>query len=37
VKEAKKAVNEVKIQAFEGLYQSLGTTEGEKSIYKLAN
>jgi hypothetical protein len=34
MKEAKKAVSEVKIQAFEGLYQSL---EGEKSIYKLAN
>jgi len=29
-------VSEVRTQAFEGLYQSLGTKEGEKSIYKLA-
>ena len=36
-KEAKKAVSEARTQAFEGLYQSLGTKEGEKSIYKLAN
>jgi len=35
-KEAKKAVSEARTQAFEGLYQSLGTKEGEKSIYKLA-
>jgi len=35
-KEAKKAVNEARTQAFEGLYQSLGTKEGDKSIYKLA-
>jgi hypothetical protein len=37
MKEAKKAVSEVKVHAFEGLYQSLGTKEGDKSIYKLAN
>ena len=36
-KEAKKAVSEARTQAFEGLYQSLGTKKGEKSIYKLAN
>jgi len=35
-KEAKKAVSEARTQAFEGFYQSLGTKEGEKSIYKLA-
>jgi len=35
-KEAKNAVSEAITQAFEGLYQSLGTKEGEKSIYKLA-
>jgi len=28
-------VIEARTQAFEGLYQSLGTKEGEKSIYKL--
>jgi len=35
-KEAKKVVSEARTQAFAGLYQSLGTKEGEKSIYKLA-
>jgi len=29
-------VSEARTQAFEGLYQSLGTKEGEKSIYKPA-
>jgi len=29
-------VSEAKTQAFDRLYQSLGTKEGEKSIYKLA-
>jgi len=29
-------VSEARTQAFEGLYQTLGTKEGEKSIYMLA-
>jgi len=29
-------VSKARIQAFEGLYQSLGTKEGDKSIYKIA-
>jgi len=35
-KESKKLVSEAKTQAFDRLYQSLGTKEGEKFIYKLA-
>jgi hypothetical protein len=29
-------VSEARTQAFEGLYQSFGTKEGEKIIYRLA-
>ena len=35
-KVAKKALSEARTQAFEGLYQSLGTKEREKFIYKIA-
>ncbi|XP_058010139.1 uncharacterized protein LOC131183380 [Hevea brasiliensis] len=35
-KEAKKAVSQVRAQAFEKLYKKLGTKEGEKDIYRLA-
>ncbi|KAH1238660.1 LINE-1 retrotransposable element ORF2 protein [Glycine max] len=34
--ETKKAVSEVRAQAFDGLYQALGTRDGERSIYRLA-
>ncbi|KAL5139739.1 LINE-1 retrotransposable element ORF2 protein [Glycine soja] len=34
--ETKKAVSEARAQAFEGLYQALGTRDGERSIYRLA-
>jgi len=35
-KETKKAVSEAGTHALNGLYQSLGVNEGQKSIYKLA-
>ena len=35
-RETKKAVNIARTQALDGLYQFVGTKEGEKSIYKLA-
>ena len=35
-KGAKKALNATRTQAFDGLYQSLHTNEGEKFIYILA-
>jgi hypothetical protein len=35
-KETTNALNEARTQTFDGLYQSLGTKEGEKSIYSLA-
>ncbi|KAL1289352.1 hypothetical protein AAHE18_20G051700 [Arachis hypogaea] len=35
-KETKVAVSEARTRAYEGLYQSLGTKEGEKSIYRIA-
>src|ERR1041384_8822259 len=35
-KEAKKAVSEARGRVLEGLYQQLGTREGELGIYKLA-
>ncbi|KAH1192728.1 Craniofacial development protein 2 [Glycine max] len=34
--ETKKAVSEARAQAFDGLYQALGTRDGERSIYRLA-
>ncbi|KAL2947084.1 hypothetical protein AAZX31_20G050700 [Glycine max] len=34
--ETKKAVSEARVQAFDGLYQALGTRDGERSIYMLA-
>ncbi|KAL5166906.1 Craniofacial development protein 2 [Glycine soja] len=34
--ETKKAVSEARAQAFDGLYQTLGTRDGERSIYRLA-
>ncbi|KAL5144498.1 Craniofacial development protein 2 [Glycine soja] len=34
--ETKKAVSEARAQAFDGLYQALGTRNGERSIYRLA-
>ena len=30
------AVSEARTRAYEGLYQSLGTKEGEKGIYRIA-
>jgi len=35
-KETTNALNEARTQTFDGFYQSLGTKEGEKSIYSLA-
>jgi hypothetical protein len=35
-KTTKRAVSEVRGQIYDGLYQRLGTTEGEKDIYKMA-
>ena len=35
-KETKVAVSEARTRAYEGLYQSLGTKEGEKGIYRIA-
>jgi hypothetical protein len=35
-KTAKRAVSEVRGQMYDGLYQQLGTKEGEKDIYSLA-
>jgi hypothetical protein len=35
-KETTNALNEARTQTFDGLYQSLGTKEGAKSIYSLA-
>ena len=35
-KAAKRAVSEAKGRAYEGLYQRLGTKEGEKDIYRMA-
>jgi len=35
-KETTNALNEARTQTFDGLYQSLCTKEGEKSIYSLA-
>lgn len=34
--ETKKTMSEARTQAFDKLYQSLGTNEGEKSMYRLA-
>ncbi|KAH1210957.1 Style cell-cycle inhibitor 1-A [Glycine max] len=34
--ETKKTVSEARAQAFDGLYQALGTRDGERSIYRLA-
>ncbi|KRH08268.1 hypothetical protein GLYMA_16G139300v4 [Glycine max] len=34
--ETKKAVSEARAQAFDGLYQALGTKDGERFIYRLA-
>jgi hypothetical protein len=31
----KRAVSEVRCQIYDGLYQQLGTKEGEKDIYKM--
>jgi hypothetical protein len=35
-KATKRAVSEARGQAYEGLYQSLDTKEGERDIYKMA-
>jgi hypothetical protein len=35
-KTAKRAVSEVRGQMYNGLYQRLGTKEGEKDIYRMA-
>ena len=35
-KAAKRAVGEARGRAYEGLYQRLGTKEGERDIYKMA-
>nr|KYP34423.1 Retrovirus-related Pol polyprotein LINE-1 [Cajanus cajan] len=35
-REAKKAVSEARARAYDGLYTSLGTKEGEQNIYRLA-
>ena len=35
-KDTKKAVSEAKTRAFDRLYQSLDTKDGERSIYRLA-
>jgi hypothetical protein len=35
-KTAKRAVSEVRGQMYDGLYQRLGTKEGEKNIYRMA-
>jgi hypothetical protein len=35
-KTAKQAVSEVRGQMYDGLYQWLGTKEGEKDIYRMA-
>jgi hypothetical protein len=35
-KTAKRAVSEVRGQIYYGLYQRLGTKEGEKDIYRMA-
>jgi hypothetical protein len=34
---AKRAVSEAMSQMYDGLYQQLGTKEGEKDIYRMAN
>jgi hypothetical protein len=33
---AKRAVSEARCQMYDGLYQRLGTKEGEKDIYRMA-
>ena len=35
-KKTKVTVSEARTRAYEGLYQSLGTKEGEKGIYRIA-
>jgi hypothetical protein len=35
-KTAKRAVNEARGRMYDGLYQRLGTKEGEKDIYRMA-
>jgi hypothetical protein len=35
-KTAKRAVSEARGQMYDGLYQRLGTKEGEKDIYRMA-
>jgi hypothetical protein len=35
-KTVKRTVSEVRSQMYDGLYQRLGTKEGEKNIYKMA-
>jgi hypothetical protein len=35
-KTAKRAVSEARGQMYDGLYQQLGTKEGEKNIYRMA-
>jgi hypothetical protein len=35
-KTAKRAVSEIRGQMYDGIYQSLGTKEGENDIYRMA-